>query len=257
MRNKIKLSLVTSIVFISSLFFPAIVSAETNEPQTVYIYDTELGTESYEALIEYGNGKHALIGQMLKDTGVASTVPGIGFGIGSGGNGYRPNVMIVIWTDETIDLDSARAAIKSFVNVPSDPVTTNGDCAIACDGTTQPEESSSSQTIVESQPEPVVESVQQTDQNVVEQPVSIQQPEQQEQAPAPQIAPDNTPQYTIPTVILESFFSYLPSTDIVAQSPISNKIINNKKIVKKNKIIIKPKTTTKKARVYATNKTKR
>ena len=247
MKNKIKLSLVISIVFISSLFFPAIVSAETNEPQTVYIYDTELGTESYEALIEYGNGKHALIGQMLKDTGVASTVPGIGFGIGSGGNGYRPNVMIVIWTDETIDLDSARAAIKSFVNVPSNPVTTNGDCAIACDGTTQPEESSSSQTIVESQPEPV----QQTDENVVEQPVSIQQPEQQEQAPAPQIAPDNTPQYTVPTVTLESFFSYLPSTDVVVQSPISNKITSNKKIIKRNKI------TTKKARAYATSKTKR
>lgn len=247
MRNKIKLSLVTSIVFISSLFFPAIVSAETNEPQTVYIYDTELGTESYEALIEYGNGKHALIGQMLKDTGVASTVPGIGFGIGSGGNGYRPNVMIVIWTDETIDLDSARAAIKSFVNVPSNPVTTNGDCAIACDGTTQPEESSSSQTIVESQPEPV----QQTDQNVLDQPVSIQQPEQQEQAPAPQITPDNTPQYTVPTVTLESFFSYLPSTDVVVQSPISNKITSNKKIIKRNKI------TTKKARAYATSKTKR
>jgi hypothetical protein len=227
MKNKIKLSLVTSIVFISSLFAPAIVSAETNEPQTVYIYDTELGTESYESLIEYGNGKHALIGQMLKDTGVASTVPGIGFGIGSGGNGYRPNVMIVIWTDETIDLDSARAAIKSFVNVPSNPVTTNGDCAIACDGTTQSEESSSSETIVESQPEPVVEPVQQTDENVVEQPVSIQQPEQQEQTPAPQIAPDNTPQYTVPTVTLESFFSYLPSTDVVVQSPISNKITSN------------------------------
>jgi hypothetical protein len=247
MRNKIKLSLVTSIVFISSLFFPVIVSAETNQPQTVYIYDTELGTESYEALIEYGNGKHALIGQMLKDTGVASTVPGIGFGIGSGGNGYRPNVMVVIWTDETIDLDSARAAIKSFVNVPSNPVTTNGDCAIACDGTTQPEESSSSQTIVESQPEPV----QQTDQNVLEQPVSIQQPEQQEQAPALQITPDNTPQYTVPTVTLESFFSYLPSTDVVVQSPISNKITSNKKIIKRNKI------TTKKARAYATSKTKR
>jgi hypothetical protein len=242
MKNKIKLSLVTSIVFISSLFFPVIVSAETNEPQTVYIYDTELGTESYEALIEYGNGKHALIGQMLKDTGVASTVPGIGFGIGSGGNGYRPNVMIVIWTDETIDLDSARAAIKSFVNVPSNPVTTNGDCAIACDGTTQPEESSSSQTIVESQPEPV----QQTDQNVLEQPVSIQQPEQQEQAPAPQITPDNTPQYIIPTVTLEPFSSYATLADVVAQSPISNK-----KIIKRNKI------TTKKARAYATSKTKR
>jgi hypothetical protein len=251
MRNKIKLSLVTSIVFISSLFFPAIVSAETNEPQTVYIYDTELGTESYEALIEYGNGKHALIGQMLKDTGVASTVPGIGFGIGSGGNGYRPNVMIVIWTDETIDLDSARAAIQSFVNVPSDPVTTNGDCAIACDGTTQPEESSSSETIVESQPEPVVEPVQQTDENVVEQPVSIQQPEQQEQAPAPQIAPDNTPQYIIPTVTLEPFSSYATPADVVAQSPISNKITSNKKIIKRNKI------TTKKARAYATSKTKR
>jgi hypothetical protein len=202
---------------------------------------------------------------MLKDTGVASTVPGIGFGIGSGGNGYRPNVMIVIWTDETIDLDSARAAIKSFINVPSDPVTTNGDCAIACDGTTQPEESASAQPIAESQPEPVQqpepaqqsEPVYQDEQPSVQESVSIQQPETQQELQQPVVSQENIPQYIVPTVILESFFSYLPSTDIVAQSPISNKIINNKKIVKKNKIIIKPKTTTKKARVYATNKTKR
>jgi hypothetical protein len=72
-----------------------------------------------------------------------------------------------------------------------------------------------------------------------------------EQAPAPQITPDNTPQYTVPTVTLESFFSYLPSTDVVVQSPISNKITSNKKIIKRNKI------TTKKARAYATSKTKR
>jgi hypothetical protein len=176
-----------------------------------------------------------------------SSNPGIGFSIGSGGNGYRPSIIIAVWTDQPFSVSTGLATIKSHFNVSSNPVTTNGDCAISCDGTVQPEESSSSQTIVESQPEPV----QQTDQNVVEQPVSIQQPEQQEQAPAPQIAPDNTPQYIIPTVTLEPFSSYATPADVVAQSPISNKITSNKKIIKRNKI------TTKKARAYATSKTKR
>jgi hypothetical protein len=171
-----------------------------------------------------------------------SSNPGIGFSIGSGGNGYRPSIIIAVWTDQPFSVSTGLATIKSHFNVSSNPVTTNGDCAISCDGTVQPEESSSSQIVVESQPEPV----QQTDQNVVEQPVLIQQPEQQEQAPAPQVLPDNTPQYTIPTVTLEPFSSYATPGDVVAQSPISNK-----KIIKRNKI------TTKKARAYATSKTKR
>ncbi|CAB4142504.1 hypothetical protein UFOVP784_10 [uncultured Caudovirales phage] len=235
MKKKSKLWLAIPALFITSLYFNDKALAEDIQPQTVYMYDTELGTESYELLIQYSNGGHSTIGQILKDAGVASAAPGIGFGVGSGGNGYRPNVMIVIWTSETINLEAAKAAIKSFVNVPTNPTTTNGDCAIACDGT------------VQSEPAPAV----QTNENVVEQPVPIQQPEQQEQAPAPQTTPDNTPQYTVPTVTLESFFSYLPSTDVVVRSPIGNKITSNKKIIKTNKI------TTKKARTYATSKTKR
>jgi hypothetical protein len=247
MKNKIKLSLITTALLIGSLSFPAISLANNQEPILIEIKDTDIGTAAYEQLISHGNGGHAAIGAILGNAQSMSSNPGIGFSIGSGGNGYRPSIIIAVWTDQSFSASTGLATIKSHFNVSSNPVTTNGDCAISCDGTVQPEESSSSQTIVESQPEPV----QQTDQNVVEQPVSIQQPEQQEQAPAPQIAPDNTPQYIIPTVTLEPFSSYATPADVVAQSPISNKITSNKKIIKRNKI------TTKKARAYATSKTKR
>ncbi len=240
MKKKSKLWLAIPALFIGSFYFTDKALAEDLQPQTVYMYDTELGTESYELLIQYSNGGHSTIGQLLKDSGVASTVPGIGFGVGSGGNGYRPNVMIVIWTSETIDLEAAKAAIKSFVNVPTNPTTTNGDCAIACDGT------------VESEPVPAV----QTNENVVEQPVSIQQPEPQEQAPAPQIAPDSTPQYIEPTISLEPFSSYTTPTAIIVQSSISNEIVRHKKLIDKKKII-KKKIITKKLVRHATSKTTR
>ncbi len=235
MKKKSKLWLAIPALFITSLYFNDKALAEDIQPQTVYMYDTELGTESYELLIQYSNGGHSTIGQMLKDAGVASAAPGIGFGVGSGGNGYRPNVMIVIWTSETINLEAAKAAIKSFVNVPTNPTTTNGDCAVACDGT------------VELEPAPAI----QTNENVVEQPVSIQQPEQQEQTPAPQITPDNTPQYIEPTISLELFSSYTTPTAIIVQSSISNKIIKHKKVINKKKIIKK------KVVRHATSKTTR
>jgi len=235
MKKKSKLWLAIPALFITSLYFNDKALAEDIQPQTVYMYDTELGTESYELLIQYSNGGHSTIGQMLKDAGVASAAPGIGFGVGSGGNGYRPNVMIVIWTSETINLEAAKAAIKTFVNVPTNPTTTNGDCSVACDGT------------VESEPVPVP--AVQTNENVVEQPVSIQQPEQQEQIPAPQILPDSTPQYIETIVSLEPLSSYTTPNDIIVQSPISNKIINNKKVINKKKII------TKKVVKHATSKT--
>jgi hypothetical protein len=155
-------SILASSIFIISSFFSTAVYAEeatpAQEPQVLYFYDTELGTESYELLITYSNGGHSTIGQALKDAGVAEEAPGIGFGVGSGGNGYRPNVAIYIWTNQTLDLTAARSAIKSFVNVPVNPETTNGDCAISCDGTYQEQEPAQSTTttvvIQEPQPEP-------------------------------------------------------------------------------------------------------
>lgn len=242
MKNKSKLWLAVPALFIGSFYFSDKALAEDMQPQTVYMYDTELGTESYELLIQYSNGGHSTIGQVLKDAGVATVAPGIGFGVGSGGNGYRPNVMIVIWSNETIDLEAAKTAIKSFVNVPSDPVTTNGDCAIACDGTVQPELISEP-----SQPEPVA----QTNENLDQQPVSTQQPTPQEQPQEPVLLQDNTQPYTPPIENFESFASFIAPTDIIVQSPISNKIINNKKVVHKKKI------TTKKVVRHATNKTTR
>ena len=231
MKKKFKLWLIIPALFIASFYLSDKALAEDLQPQTVYMYDTELGTESYELLIQYSNGGHATIGQMLNQSGITSSVPGIGFGVGSGGNGYRANVMIVIWTSETVDLNAAKAAIKSFVNVPDNPVTTNGDCAIACDGT------------VQSDP------VEQTNENVVQQPVLIQQPEQQQETQQQPVLQDNTPQYIETIISLEPLSSYTTSNDIIVQSPISNKIINNKKVINKKKII------TKKVVKHATSKT--
>jgi hypothetical protein len=59
---------------------------------------------------------------------------GIGIGDGSGGNGYRPNYTIWMWRDG-IDVTIARAAIYELVGASANPIVTNGDCNISCDGT--------------------------------------------------------------------------------------------------------------------------
>lgn len=243
---KIKSILFSSVLAVSAVYAAPVYAEETEqaqEPQLLYFYDTELGTQSYELLITYSNGGHATIGQALKDAGVASVAPGIGFGVGSGGNGYRPNVAIYIWTDETLDLNAARAAIKSFVNVPSNPETTNGDCAISCDGTYQPEEPAQTTTTTVpqttttvSQPEP--------------QPVSEPEP-QPISEPEPQpVVTTTTTTTTLP--VAEKLNSdstptpfYITSYPVVTSKVVpSTKPVTKKKIVKK-KVFSKVKSATK------------
>jgi hypothetical protein len=236
MKKKFKLWLLLPALFIGSFYFTDRALAEEQEPQVLYFYDTELGTESYELLITYSNGGHSTIGQVLKDAGVAEEAPGIGFGVGSGGNGYRPNVAIYIWTDQTLDLTAARSAIKSFVNVPANPETTNGDCAISCDGTYQEEPVQSTTTTVVSTTTTVV----------------IQEPQPDpEPASSPQpvvVVPTTTTTTTLPVVEnynteLDStptpfYITQQPSTDVKTISSIPKKKIVKKPIIKK-KVVAK------------------
>lgn len=242
---KTKSILVSSIFVISSFFSTAVYAEEAapaQEPQVLYFYDTELGTESYELLITYSNGGHSTIGQVLKDAGVADEAPGIGFGVGSGGNGYRPNVAIYIWTDQTLDLTAARSAIKSFVNVPANPETTNGDCAISCDGTYQEQEP------VESTTTTVVST---TTTIVVQEPQPEPEPEPQPE-PAVFSQPEPTPTTTTTTTlpVVENYNTELdstptpfyiteqPSTGVKTISSIPKKKIVKKPIIRK-KVIVK------------------
>ena len=242
MKNKIKFWLVLPALFAASFYFSDKALAQSEEPILIEINDTQIGTTAFEQLIQYGNGGHAAMGTLLGEGQGMQTNPGIGFSIGSGGNGYRPSIIIAVWTDQPFDTAAAIATIKSHLNVPTNPVTTNGDCAIACDGTVQPE--------------PVVQNVQpetavQTNENLDQQPVSTQQPAPQEQQQEPVVLQNNTQPYTPPIENLESFASLVTPTDVIVQSPISNKLINNKKVIKKKKI------TTKKVVRHATNKTTR
>jgi hypothetical protein len=147
MKNKIKLSLITTALLIGSLSFPAVSFADNQEPILIEISDTDIGTEAFEQLISHGNGGHAAIGAILGNAQSMSSNPGIGFSIGSGGNGYRPSIIIAVWTDQPFNVSTGLDTIKSHFNVPLNPVTTNGDCAIACDGTTQVEEVVTTTTI--------------------------------------------------------------------------------------------------------------
>jgi cell pole-organizing protein PopZ len=179
------------------------------------------------------------------------TNPGIGFSIGSGGNGYRPSILIAVWTDQPFDTAAALATIKAHLNVPTNPVTTNGDCAIACDGTYQeqtpaPQPEVSSAPVQESAPvsEPAVEPSTETTPSAPEPPSSTPQPEQQ-------IAQDNTQQYTLPIVTYETnaaSYSSSVAPSNVAASITSKPIVDKVKITPKNikskkvkKVLIKSK----------------
>ena len=211
-----------SFLFLATFYYSDKALADNQEPILIQIYDTDIGTEAFEQLVTYGNGGHAALGAILGNAQNMQQNPGIGLGIGSGGLGYRPSVTIAIWTDAVFDKSVGLATIKNYFNVPTSPVTTNGDCAIACDGTVQ-------------QPEPV----QQIVETVVQQPVLTQQPEPQEQAPTPLSTPDSTPQYIEPTVSLEPFSSYTTPAVLTLQSSISNKVVSDKKVINKKKIIKK------------------
>ena len=109
----------------------------SQQPTLLTIIDTEVGTEAFERLVTYSNGGHSALGKAIAQAhqwfGVCEYV-GVGIGSGSGGNGYRPNFMLALWRDG-IDIALARSAVYQLVGASSNPVVTNGDCAIACDGT--------------------------------------------------------------------------------------------------------------------------
>lgn len=109
----------------------------SQQPTVITIIDTEIGTEAFERLVTYSNGGHRSLGIAIAQAhqwfAVCEYV-GVGIGSGSGGNGYRPNFMLALWRDG-IDSALARSAVYQLVGASSNPVTTNGDCAISCDGT--------------------------------------------------------------------------------------------------------------------------
>ena len=169
--------------------------------------------------------------------------PGIGFSIGSGGNGYRPTILIAVWTDQPFSVSSGLDTIKSHFNVPSNPVTTNGDCAIACDGTYEEPvviQQPVSQPVVVQQPVAIPAQTNPT--VVIEQP-SAQLPVLQVQEPTPQVLPDNTQQYTSPivvdeTIVASSLSLVTPAAIIIRENvkPIVNKAKVKPKIIKSKKI---------------------
>lgn len=109
----------------------------SQQPTLLTIIDTEVGTEAFERLVTYSNGGHRSLGIAIAKAhqwfAVCEYV-GVGIGSGSGGNGYRPNFMLALWRDG-IDIALARSAVYQLIGASSNPVVTNGDCAIACDGT--------------------------------------------------------------------------------------------------------------------------
>lgn len=109
----------------------------SQQPTVLTIIDTEIGTQAFERLVTYSNGGHSALGKAIAQAhqwfAVCEYV-GVGIGSGSGGNGYRPNFMLVLWRDG-INIALARSAVYQLVGASSNPVTTNGDCAISCDGT--------------------------------------------------------------------------------------------------------------------------
>jgi len=112
-------------------------SPSSNSPSSITILDTDIGTDAYLRLVTYSNGGHAALGMAIAakfNYFDNCEYVGIGIGDGSGGNGYRPNYTLWIWRDG-VDVDIARAAIYELVGASANPVVTNGDCNISCDGT--------------------------------------------------------------------------------------------------------------------------
>lgn len=112
-------------------------SPSSQSPSSFTILDTDIGTEAYQRLLPYSSGGHKALGMAIAakfNFFDNCEYIGIGIGDGSGGNGYRPNYTIWMWRDG-IDVTIARAAIYELVGASANPIVTNGDCSISCDGT--------------------------------------------------------------------------------------------------------------------------
>ena len=230
MTKKFKLLLKTLVL--ASLFLACFYSAEkaladNQEPILIQISDTDIGTEAFEQLISHGNGGHATIGAILGNAQNMLSNPGIGFSIGSGGNGYRPSIIIAVWTDQPFSVSAGLDTIKSHFNVPSNPLTTNGDCAIACDGTTQPEEVITTTTTT-TLPQ-VVAPVQVSESPQTTQPAPVQH--------QPQPVVDNTEPYTSSTTTTTTIVETVNVSSAFESPVLTEKLINS---ISKPKVI-KPK----------------
>jgi hypothetical protein len=109
--------------------------APSSQQSTVLtIIDTEIGTEAFERLVTYSVGGHRSLGIAIAQAhqwfAVCEYV-GVGIGHGSGGNGFRPNIMLVLWRDG-IDSALARSVVYQLIGASSNPVVTNGDCSVGC-----------------------------------------------------------------------------------------------------------------------------
>jgi hypothetical protein len=229
MNKKIKLilkGLLFTFLFAGAFYSADRALADNQEPILIEIKDTDIGTEAFEQLISYGNGGHAAMGAILGDAQKMLSNPGIGFSIGSGGNGYRPSILIAVWTDQPFSVSAGLDTIKTFFNVPSNPVTTN---------------------VVE-QP---VAIPQQTSASVPELQVSAPTPTPQAPVPTQQTSSDNTQQYTAPIVVDETNAAFSVSLlapaaiivreiaePIVKKTKVTPKIIKSKKV---KKVLIKVK----------------
>jgi len=225
-----------SFLFLATFYYSDKALADNQEPILIQIYDTDIGTEAFEQLISYGNGGHAAMGAILGSAQSMLSNPGIGFSIGSGGSGYRPSILIAVWTDQPFSVSTGLATIKSHFNVPSNPVTTNGDCAIACDGTHE-------EPVAVQQPAAAAAAAvpEQTSPDVVEDQPSAPMSTPQVEVSTPQVLSDNTQQYTNPTVVVEtnSAFSLSSLAPYVIIADSAKPIVNKTKIapkIKKTKI---------------------
>lgn len=147
-KRFVRATVVVALALAVSLVMPAVVFA-SDEPNrvAVTIIDTDVGTEAFDRLVEYGDGGHGALASIIGGD------VGVGLGIGSGGLGYRPNVTIWIYGDD-LDAESARTAIMQAIGAQTVPVVTSGDCLIACDGTGQ---SPVAPTPPQPEPEPIPE----------------------------------------------------------------------------------------------------
>lgn len=241
-----KFKLVLKVLVLASFFLACFYSAEkaladNQEPILIEISDTDIGTEAFEQLISYGNGGHAAMGAILGNAQSMLSNPGIGFSIGSGGNGYRPSILIAVWTDQPFSISAGLDTIKSHFNVPSNPLTTNGDCAIACDGTTQPEEVITTTTTT-TLPQ-VVAPVQVSESPQTTQPAPVQY--------QPQPVVDNTEPYTSPTTTTTTIVETVNVSSAFIDPVLTEKLISS---ISKQKVT-KPKVV--KPKVIKSNKAKK
>ena len=112
-------------------------SPSSSSPSSITILDTDIGTAAYQRLLPFSSGGHRALGLAIAakfNYFDACEYVGVGIGDGSGGNGYRPNYTIWMWRDD-VDTDIARAAIYELIGASADPIVTNGDCNVSCDGT--------------------------------------------------------------------------------------------------------------------------